>query len=124
MIQAASILGYNKAAVIKNFPNHQINIIPDPLNSDKELMEIRLKDVTVTYIINNQNICCSGYLFLDDISHLDRYLNVCNKYFKTAAQASWKYKNCYIELLKEGADSYFLFSNSLQPFQHKQHREH
>jgi hypothetical protein len=109
MMQASSILGCDKAIVKKNFPHHNINIIPDPLNSDKELMEIRLKDATVTYVINNQDICSTGYLFLDDISDLKRYLNICNKYFKTVAQDSWKYKNCGIELQQEGTDFYFIF---------------
>ena len=110
MMQAASIFGCNKATVEKNFPHHRINIIPDPLNTDKELMEIRLKDITVTYVINDQGICYTGYLFLDDISDYEKYLNVCNKYFKTVALNSWKYKNCCIELMKEGPDFYFYFN--------------
>lgn len=110
-MQASSIPGCSKATVIKNFPYHNINIIPDPLNLDKELMEIRLKDVIVTYVINNQDICRTGYLFLDDISDLDKYLNVCNKYFKTLAPNFWMYKNCCIKLMKEGADFYFEYSS-------------
>jgi len=111
MLQALSVLDCNKATVLKNFPHHNINIIPDPLNQDKELMEIRFKNVTITYVINDQDICCAGYLFLDDISDLERYMDICNKHFETVAQNSWKYKNCCIELLKEGADSYFVFHN-------------
>ena len=110
MMQASSISGCSKTTVKKNFPDHRINIIPDPLSQDKELMEIRLKDVTVTYVINNQDICSTGYLFLDNTSDLERYLNVCNKYFKTVTQDSWKYKNCYIKLLKEDTDFYFYFT--------------
>ena len=111
MMHASSILGCSKTVVKKKIPHHIINFIPDPLNSNKELMEIRLKDVTVTYVINNRDICCSGYLFLDDASNLEKYLNICNRYFKIITQNSWKYKNCYIEFLKEGPDLYFLFRN-------------
>jgi len=110
MIQASSILDCNKVTVIKNFSHHYINFIPDPLNIDKELMEIRFKDVTIAYVINNQDICYAGYLFLDDLSDLERYLDVCNKYFEIVTQNSWKYNNCCIEFLKEGADFYFYFT--------------
>jgi len=110
MIQALSVLDCNKVTVLKNFPHHNINIIPDPLNQDKELMEIGFKNVTITYVINHQDICCAGYLFLDNISDLERYMDICNKHFETVTQNSWKYKNCCIELLKEGADSYFQFN--------------
>ena len=109
MMQQASISGCSKATVKNDFLHHSINIIPDPLNIDKELMEIRFNDVIVSYIINNQDVCCTGYLFVDDTTNLRQYLNVCNKYFMTIAQDSWKYQNCYIELQKEGRDFYFVF---------------
>ena len=110
MMQALSILDCSKTTVVRNFSHHSINFIPDPLNLDKELMEIRFNDVTVTYVINNQDICCTGYLFFDDISDLESYLDVCNKCFETVTPNSWKYKDCCIELLKEGKDFYFVFT--------------
>ena len=110
MIQALSVLDCNKVTILKKFPHHNVNIIPDPLNLDKELMEIRFKNVTITYVINNQDICCTGYLFLNDLPDLERYMNICNKHFETVTQNSWKHKNCCIELLKEGADFYFVFA--------------
>ena len=110
MIQASSIIGCSKATVMQKFPHHRINFIPDPSNLDKELMEIWLENVGITYIINKQDICIAGYLFLDDATKLEKYLNICNRCFKIVAKNSWRYKNCRIELKKEGADFYFEFT--------------
>jgi len=110
MVQLLSILGCNKATAKKYFPHRRINIIPDLLNQDKKLMEIRLKKATITYVINNEGICSAGYLFLDDLSDLERYISICNKYFEIVTQNSWKYKNCCIKLLKKCDDSYFVIS--------------
>jgi len=109
MMQAASIPGCSKATVVQNFPHHHINIISDPQNPDGELMEIRFKDIIVTYEVNDQGICHTGYLFSDGISDFENYLNVCEKYFNPVTLNSWKYENCCIELMKEGPDFYFLF---------------
>jgi len=109
MMQTASILGRSTVAVKKEFPHHLIHIIPDPLNIDKELLEMKFKSTTVTYVINHQDICTTGYLFLNNTLDLENYLTVCKKYFDTVASNSWKYKSCYIELLKEGDSFYFLF---------------
>jgi len=109
MMQTASISGYSTIIIKKKFPNHHIHIIPDPLNIDKGLMEIRLKELTVTFVVNQQDICSTGYLFLNKMSELKKYLTVCKKYFESLTPNSWRYKNCCIELLKEGTDYYFLF---------------
>ncbi len=74
----------------------------------EELMEIRIRDATVTYVLNKEQICVTGYLFLDNLSDLEGYLNACNKHFKIAGLGYWKYKVHYIELKKEEEFDSFL----------------
>ncbi len=101
------ILNRTENEIKKHFTENQVVSIP--YLEGETMLEVRLNQSTLTCLMNENGICCAGFLFFDDEDLYNVYKGICNDQCEIIAPKVWKYDNYYIEL-KENKDVGFYFA--------------
>lgn len=107
---------------------HSFKVIPD-LFPDKEIcimdyisskqndkaIEIRFDTATLTCIFDENDFCDYSFLFLDNLDHLEHYVDYCNRTYKyNYIRRAWIIGDYCLEI-STGKDDYFLHFFAMMP---------